>query len=329
MPSGKQNILRSDELPLSSAQSAAVNAHKRTHEGAVPATDELTSLNKLLQWSSAHSAQGGTDSATPPTAGNKPDREWLNAMFPDMNAGIKEATALLNTALDAKEIDDAVDALSTLEEYLADMNYARNVGPLGILPPLLRSLTHLNAGIRAGAAWATGSLLQDLPSNCELACQEGLLQPLAALLADENAVVRAKAVRAVSALLRAAPPALRDTFAPSVSSALVACVADEDARVRSRTCFLVAHAAHSGNAWLLDAVTSRGAHIVTAVTDADASDTAAVEPILGTISALVERNRASLLTNAPSLVGALDALAARCDDDELCTAVEQVARSLK
>eukprot|EP00171_Calliarthron_tuberculosum_P018814 IDg18814t1 len=50
MSDRKQNIVRSDELPASSAQSAAIDAHKQAHAGGAPSNDDITSLNKLLQW---------------------------------------------------------------------------------------------------------------------------------------------------------------------------------------------------------------------------------------------------------------------------------------
>lgn len=328
MTSGKQNVVRADDVPPTSAQSGAVNAHRQAHSGNAPGPDDLTSLNKLLQWGAANSAPATNAPAAPAdVAALASDRAWLDAAFPDMNAGIKAAISALNAALEADNAADAASSLAHVEEYMADLNYARNITPLRVLPPVLTSLRHSDASVRAAALWAMGSLLQDMPENCTAVSKAGGLPAIAALLDDENAAVRAKAVRAASALLRAAPCEVREEFRKVGADAkLVAAVGDTDARVRSRCCFFLANSAHSGNAWLLDAVRDDDEVLLIAVKGADESS---IEHVAGALQALVERDRAALRVSKPTLVEELPALKERCTDDDTSAIIEGVIKALE
>lgn len=333
---GKQNarVVQSDDVGASEVHSAAVDAHLRAKGadggGAAPSSEEITSLNKLLQWSAAHSdkpSMAGTQA--PGTL----DREWLDAMFPDMNAAIKKVISALSDELEkGGTATDIAELLEVLEEYLADLNYAQNICPLGVVPVLLRAMEHSDAAVRAAGLWATGSALQDMEANCVALAKAGALQHIATGLRDADAGVRLKAIRASSAYFRAADAAhrqrLRDVGA---GGGLVAAMGDADARVRSRACFFAAHAAARGNSWLLEELLtpSEGAVLVRAVQGCDAHDVGAVESVLGAVDALVEHDRTKLLAVAPTLRNELEALEQRATNTELSALAHKCGERLK
>ncbi len=327
MAAGKQRIVSvGDDGSMSNVHAAAVEAHINAKEAGVPNPDELTSLNKLLQWGAAHSekpAMAGTDVQSL-------DREWLSALFPDMNAAVKQLLNALNAELDNDgKPDDIAELLEALEEYLSDINYAQNIGPLKVLPPLKKALTHRAPNVRAGALWAVGSAMQDMSDNCSRFVDEVGMDEVVAGLGDQAASVRLKALRSVSALLRAGDGGVREKVLEVVRAPMVKLVGDADARVRARMMFFVANAASNGNAWILDEVLMMKNEVLAAVREVDASDIAMVEPVVGTVLALVEHNRAKLLQMCPSLAEELAQLAERCESDELRDTVKRCANKVR
>ena len=283
--------------------------------------DEITSMNKLLQWSAAHS---DPDASAKPenhktVAELKKDREWLDAAFPDMFAEIK---ALIKMLSDEKLDDDmTVEVLESMQEYFMDLNYAVNIDKLGALDPVLECTESESADVRATAVWVIGTSMQDLMEVKNLFMAKDVHIMLIERLKEDSARVRAKAVMASSALLRNSSQDIRDKFDEAGGmKALRTVLSDEDVQVRRRARFFLQHAPETQNGQFVDALlTDRNAMAAfsSSVEQLDVEDVADVEAAVGALDVLVGNEKQALLQVAPELPGILDTLAERCSDLDL------------
>ena len=335
MPSGKKRVVSSDQPGMSSMHAAAVEAHLNAKEEGVPKSDELTSLNKLLQWSTANSQKSSNTNTDANTNTNtnltKKDGAWLSSMFPDMNAAIKQIIKTLDEELRADgKPEDIAELLKDMEEYLADINYARNVGPLKVFPVLSSALKHRSPAVRANALWALGNALQDMPDNCKLFVDTIGMEDVVKGLSDDSVNVKCKALRTVSALLRASPSKTVDVVRDMAREKIIKLLSDADMQVRSRVLFFAGHASAFGHSWILgDLLNLKKNDFVEHVRTADASDFMIVEPIADTVLALIEHNRLKLIRVYPTLKQELSRLVTRCNDEELINQLNQCVNKLQ
>lgn len=332
----------SRELSADSAEAAALDAfhssRARKEAEQVIAGKDLSSLNKLLQWSAAHS-----DPATESSTGREKalqkapeqlaaDRKWLDAAFPDMFADVKRLIALLKDEENPLSVDDTVEALEGLEEYFVDLNHAVNIDKLGALELVLESAKAPHARVRAAAVWVLGSAMRDLEEVKELVMQRNGHQVLSDCLEDEDDAVRAKAVMASSALLRHSKEELRNQFAVVGGNMnLKRLLADGNIQVRRRARFFLQHAAQTGNVdFVKDLLSDRVAvaSFSQSVGEVDVDDVADVESAVGALTVLAESDRQGLLQVAPELPGVIDDLVCRCHDQELGDSLSNLACAL-
>lgn len=303
--------------------------------------EDVTSLNKLLQWGAAN-ADSATDGAAQRKAAAKSaadkavDAEWLDAAFPDMNEGVRQLVTDLDAAR-AQTQDEAcvthiVDCLCELQEFLLDLNYARNVDKLGALDVLVALCAHDAAAVRATAVWAIGTSMAQMADVQAICVDKGCQRLIATLLDDDNGDVRAKAVMAASALVHYCVPDVRTAFDDAGGfAALAHRLADSHVQTRRRTCFFLQHAAVTGNGRFIDLVLADSnavAAFADALGDVDACDVADVEPAVGAVDVLAERDLAGLLRVAPGLPNVLDRLAKECDDDDSVALITNLAARL-
>lgn len=327
------------KLSAGSTEAAALDALRssRAQKEAdeVVAGRDLSSLNKLLQWSAAHSAPATEFSAGRETAIRKTpeqlaaDRKWLDAAFPDMFADVKRLIASLENQENPLSVDETVEALEGLEEYFLDLNHAVNIDKLGALELVLENAKSPHARVRAAAVWVLGSAMRDLEEVKELVVQRNGHQVLSDCLEDSDCAVRAKAVMASSALLRHSKKELRHQFAKSGGSMkLKSLLADENIQVRRRARFFLQHAAQTGNEdFVKDLLSDRVAvaNFSRSVGELDVDDVADVEATVGALAVLAKSDRQGLLQVAPELLGVIDDLARRCSDQELRDSLTNLA----
>lgn len=332
----------SRKLPPRSTEAAALGAlrssrAKREAEEVVAGRD-LSSLNKMLQWSTAHSAPISEPSLGREKAAQKTpeqlaaDREWLDGAFPDMFADVNRLIVLLKDEENPLSVDETVEALEGLEEYFSDLNYAVNIDKLGALELLMGNVNSPHARVRAAAIWVLGSAMRDLEEVKELIMQRNGHQVLADRLDDEDCTVRAKAVMASSALLRHSKKEWRDQFAAvGGSMKLRRLLADENIQVRRRARFFLQHASQTGNEdFVKDLLSDRVsvANLSQSISELDVDDVADVEAAVGALTVLAETDRQGLLQVAPELPGVIDNLASRCNDQDLRDTLTNLASVL-
>lgn len=313
-----------------SVAAAALDAlQQRKAEGEAQkaiAGEDVSSLNKLLQWSTANSAN---DSGIPSEGYQKAvekdpeqveaDRQWLDAAFPDMYAEIKVLIGMLEK--EDVSTDETVDVLEGLQEYFADLNYAVNIDKLGALDPILRCTKEESACVRAAAVWVLGTALQDLDEVKQTFMKKDGHLVLAEALKDADATVRAKAVMASSALLRNSDQDIHRKFkeAGGVMS-LRYLISDANVQVRRRARFFLQHAPVTGNAaFVTDLLVDRNA--IAAFSESfeqlSLDDVFDVEAAVGALGVLVDADKQGLLQVAPELPGIVDALVEKCGDHDL------------
>lgn len=330
--------------PLSSGSTAAAalealqKAKAATEAEGVIAGDDLTSLNKFLQWSTAHSVPPTESSAGREKVVSKTpeqlatDREWLDTAFPDMFGDVKRLVALLTDEKNPLTTEEKVEALESLEELFADLNYAVNIDKLGALEPILECAAAEQAEVRTAAVWALGSALQDLQEVKEVFMKRDGHETLARCLADENHKVRAKAVMASSALLRNSSKEIRDRFAEIGGiAALRRVLADDNIFVRRRARFFLQHAPVTGNEEFIKGLLedqNAVAALSESVAALDVEDVADVEAAVGALQVLVDTDRQGLLRVAPELPGVIDELVAKCGDVDLAESLSKLAGSI-
>lgn len=329
-------------LSTGSTAAAALEALQKARaaeeaEGVVSGQD-LTSLNKFLQWSTAHSDPPESSSTAPDKSSTKTseqlatDREWLDAAFPDMFGDVKRLVALLTDEKQPLETEEKVQALEGLEEMFVDLNYAVNIDKLGALEPILECAKAEQPEVRTAAVWALGSALQDLQEVKVVFMERDGHETLSRCLGDENHKVRAKAVMASSALLRHSSKEIRDRFAEvGGTTSLRRLLADDNTLVRRRARFFLQHAQVTGNEdfvrELLDDQNAVAA-LSESISALDVDDVADVEAAVGALQVLVDTDRQGLLRVAPELPGVIDALVARCGDADLAESLTRLADSI-
>lgn len=300
--------------------------------------EDITSLNKFLQWSTANTTKTEQPVSGPNKAVEKTpkqlaaDREWLDAAFPDMFGDVKRLVSLLTDENNPLSAEEKVEALEALEETFVDLNYAVNIDKLGALQPILECATAEEPEVRAAAVWALGSALQDLQEVKDVVMQRDGHETLAKCLLDSNAKVRAKAVMASSALLRNSTGEIRERFAEVGGTAsLRRLLADDNVLVRRRARFFMQHAKATGNETfvrdLLDDRNSIGA-FSDSISALDVEDVADVEAAVGALQVLVEIDKSDLLRVAPELPGVIDQLISRCADADLAESLSSLADSM-
>lgn len=318
---------KSTPLPSNSVAAAALEAlqtskAKQDESHAISGKD-ITSLNKFLQWSTAH-----TDASSQKTALQnenktaeqlKNDSAWLDAAFPDMYADVKALIHMLTT----EDIDTSttVEILESLQEQFMDLNHAVNIDKLGALDPVLKCTQSPSAEVRAAAVWVLGTALQDLQEVKEVFMAKKGHEILAKVLTDEATSVRAKAVMAASALLRNSTASTRSAFGlVGGVSALRTALVDDSAIVRRRARFFLQHAPVTGNdefvAELLQDWNGVAA-LVLSMEQLDVEDVADVEAAVGALTVLVDSDKQGLLRVSPELPGVVDSLAKKCTDGDI------------
>lgn len=344
---------KSDELSSHAVRALqAHNSKKQAARAQVPKSEEdISSLNQLLQWATANSANSGGDvdgnddskprqtheAASTDEEQLRKDREWLDTAFPDMYAGVRELVAVLETP--SSSTDDRVEALHGLQEFFLDLNYAINIDKVGALDPVLRCAEETGEGgegedddVRAAAVWVLGTAMQHLSDVKKLLLTRDAHKTIAARLSDNAPAVRAKAVMAASALLRHADTDITRAFdAVGGTAALRARLADSHQPTRRRARFFLQHAPVTGNTAFVDAlIADRNAVAAfsASLPDVDTDDYADVEAAVGALSVLVDSHLHGLLQVAPEVPGVLDDLASRCSDDELVDMIRNLANRM-
>lgn len=354
-----------EALPSHAVQ--ALQAHNSAKEGSrqsnqVPTrTEDIKSLNQLLQWATANSVDNtecNTGSTNPSvttvsmtstakpsnnashqarpsrtTAELKQDREWLDAAFPDMYAGIREMIKQLEENKQLSH-DDRVGILEDLQEFFVDLNYAVNIDKIGVLQPVLAiASSSEDARERATAIWILGTCMQHLDEVKQLFLSHDVHSIIAqALQQSQPDIVRGKAVMASAALLHHPSPQIVDAF-QSVQGykLLIACLADRNKQARRRAQFFLQNARHTGNQLFVDMLMhdqNAIAAFSASYNHVDVDDFAQVETAMNALAVVVESNAQALLQVAPELPGILDNLVSRCADDELCQLIRDVADRL-
>lgn len=357
-----------EALPSHAMQ--ALQAHNSGKEGnrqsnQVPTrTEDIKSLNQLLQWATANSVdnnEGNTDnntnttsvttiSTTPSaakpshndsqqarpkrtTAELQQDCEWLDAAFPDMYAGIRELIKQLEENKQLSQ-DDRVGILEDLQEFFVDLNYAVNIDKIGALQPILALASNSeDARERATAIWILGTCMQHLDEVKQLFLSHDVHSIIAqALQQPQPDIVRGKAVMASAALLHHPSPQIVDAF-QSVQgyNLLIACLADRNKQTRRRAQFFLQHARHTGNQLFVDMLMhdqNAIAALSASYNHLDIDDFVEVETAMNALAVVVESNAQALLQVAPELPGILDNLVSRCADDELGQLIRDVADRL-
>lgn len=308
----------------------ASNAERRAPDAQnadrVAEGQDLTSLNKLLQWGAANSASTGTaeqSSHSKPMRSPeelKRDRVWLDAAFPDMFGDVKRLSALLagnirpeqgeeNGSTELSE-ESRIEILNALEEYMADLNYAVNITKLGTLGPVIENARHESPRVRAAALWVLGTSMQNVDDVKAQVIAAGGIPVIVAGLEDGHAAPRSKAFRAASALLRHADEDTAAEFrAAGGLSPFKAAVIDDDNMVRMKALFTLSHADSVGMPWFTKAVlddSSIVSQLSVLVSQLDDSDVALVESTLDALEVLACQDRIRLLELAPELLGYLE-----------------------
>lgn len=312
------------DTPSHTAQALQLHesAKAAAHASSAPqSTEDIKSLNQLLQWATANSTEkeGSVLSRPSQTAEQlRQNREWLDVAFPDMYVVIRQLVA----RLDSSSNDDRVEALNSLQEFFLDLNYATNIDKVGALDPVLRCASEDDdCQVRAAAVWVLGTAMQHLSDVKMLLVSRRGHDVIARRLIDDAPNVRAKAVMAASALLHHADESILNSFdTVGGTAALRACLADSHQQTRRRARFFLQHAPESGNSAFVESLISDRnavAAFSASLPEIDTEDFADVEAAIGALSVLVDSNLHGLLQVAPELPGVLDELAARCSDEEL------------
>ena len=299
--------------------------------------EDITSLNKLLQWSAANttgSAENTSDgrqkaiSKTPEQL--RADKEWLDAAFPDMYAEVRKLIELIED--DSLGDDQTIHALEGLQEYFIDLNYAVNIEKLGAVKPLLYHAESDVPEIRTAALWVIGSSMRDLPEVKDIFMRKDVHRLLSHRLQDDDAIVRAKAVMASSALLRHSSKEIQDKFKEAGGTAtLKHLLADKNANVRRRARFFLQHAPATGTPEFVDELLhdrNAIAALSESITDLDVDDVGDVEAAIGALDVLISTDRQGLLMVAPELPGVIDELRRRCSDGDLVDQLSRLSREI-
>lgn len=314
----------SQDTIASKALEALQKAKNDQEENKKTNSDDITSLNKLLQWSTANSDPNanvaGPSEVLHKTAEDlEKDREWLDAAFPDMFAEIKGMVRMLTE----EKLDDdmTVEVLEGLQEYFMDLNYAVNIDKIGALDAVLRCAESDSADVRATAVWVIGTAMQDLQEVKDLMMAKEAHVLLTERLKEDNAKVRAKAVMASSALIRHSSEDMQSKFKQVGGMAILRrLLSDDNVQVRRRARFFLQHAPATGNSdFVADLLVDRNAMVAlsSSIEELDVEDVADVEAAVGALDVLVESDKQGLLQVAPELPGILDALAAKAEDFDL------------
>lgn len=289
--------------------------------------EDLTSLNRLLQWGAANSGDASAASAAREKAAARTpeelraERAWLDDAFPDMFDEVKFLTSLL-TGVPAKAdaatpadpatlpAEKVVNILEGIEEYMADLNFAINIAKLGTLKPVVERAGEGEVDeVRAAALWVLGTSMQDVAEVKTQVVAGGGVAPIVVGLGDKAHVVRAKSVMAASALLRHCDGSVKEAFVEAGGVApLVRAFADENGSVRRRALFMLQHVHTSGLPWVAEAVLMEAEivkGIVKGLERADGSDCAAVEAACGGMAALVATDKGRVTEIVPSLPGVI------------------------
>lgn len=299
--------------------------------------EDITSLNKLLQWSAANTtsstenpSEGRQKAVTKTPEQLRTDKEWLDAAFPDMFAEVRKLIELIQD--DSLGVDQTIDALEGLEEYFIDLNYAINIEKLGAVKPLLYHAESDEPEIRAAAVWVIGSSMRDLPEVKDIFMRKDVHRLLADRLQDDDATVRAKAVMASSALLRYSSKEIQDKFKEAGgTTTLKHLLSDKNVNVRRRARFFLQHAPTTGTAGFVhELLHDRNAiaALSESITDLDVDDVADVEAAIGAMDVLISTDPQGLLIVAPELPGVIDELRRRCSDGDLIEQLSRLSREI-
>lgn len=334
----QSNSLSTADADATSAALEALNKMKQEKEAEkVLSGEDITSLNKLLQWSTAHSDNPtslnneGRQKAVEKTQDQlDKDRAWLDQAFPDPFAEINELIRILRE--DTPSQRATVQILEGIQEYFMDLNFAINIDKMGALEPVLNLTAAESSEVRAAAFWVIGSAMRDLQEVKELVMERDGHKALAEGLKDETGAVRAKAVMASSALLRHSSPAVQNKFKEAGGTAsLLALLSDENSQVRRRARFFLQHARETGNpGFVRDLLDDQScvASLSASIEELDVDDVADVEAAVGALGVLIETDKMGLLRLAPELPDVIDSLVSKCSDHDLRDLLRELASQM-
>ena len=286
--------------------------------------ENLASLNKMLQWSTANSStttNGKSEAVDEKTFKEKVnDREWMEQLFPDMFGPVKALVAVLNDSNTSAE--KKVEVLEALEDYMQDMNYAVNVDKLGALDPVLAlARDEGNEDVRVNALWVLGTCLQDLEEVKKTFVEkDGCTVLVDGLKCSECARVRAKAVMATSALLRNTSNNIRKRYfeIDGSKSKFLDCLFDENGNVQRRALFFLENCATNGNSWFAQEVfqdQSTFERLTQELESVDVRDaTSLLEPLIGSFTGLADVNLSTVKQSSASK--SLQSIASRLDETQ-------------
>lgn len=342
-----------ETIPSHAAQALqAHNSRKQSGQSKAPeTTEEITSLNRLLQWATANTEEKeptneGATTLTTTTASTETnetkkksnfenitqaDREWLDAAFPDVYEGLREIVK----QLDSEKPDERIDALSDLQEFLMDLNYATNIDKFGALDPLIR-LSRPDEGNsteeRSLAIWCLGTASQHLNSIKLLLISNDVHLLIANTLSDPSTPpqVLAKAVMASSALLRDSSDEVIEAFEEAGGmKGLRLALSNDHVGTRKKVRFFYAHC---GNAKFVDDLIYGDGYALGLFIDSlkrvDVDDYADCETAMDAVKTVIERDVQKVLQVGPELPGNVDELLGRCTDEDIRDIIQKVAGKL-
>lgn len=207
---------------------------------------ELSSLNRLLQWSVKETAAGGSEGDPKPIDREKieQNREILDLVFMDEYKNIEVLRGTVASPGEGEEgVGRRIEALEALEEYAHDLDYAVNFGKVGVIKTLVEVYDeeNLDEKVKMMVVWVLGTIMQDAQGvKAEVVTLNGV-PVIAKALRDPSAKVRAKAVMASSALLRESPMFLEVFTTSGALKELINCLTDVDELPRRRAIFFLEH----------------------------------------------------------------------------------------
>lgn len=176
----------------------------------------MAGLKGILKWTLGQTEESdGTTAATT----SAEDREWLlkamDAMMVDQVDVLQECVDALKSGGDSSSnSDEAIvelqeRALDQLMDVVEDINYARDLGTIGGLEPLLALLSSTRPSLRQKSANVLGTLVQNAPVCQQWALDRGALVNILEQCGQETVPkVFVKLIFALASLCRGFEPAL-------------------------------------------------------------------------------------------------------------------------
>ena len=178
---------------------------------------QMAGLKGILKWTLG---QTGTSDGTTASSTSAEDRAWLMKAMDDMMVDQVDVLKECVDALKSGKTDDVLgneDAMAELQEraldrlldVVEDINYARDLGTIGGLEPLLGLLNSPLPQLRQKSANVLGTLVQNAPVCQQWALDRGALEKILEQCERETVPkVFVKLVFALASLCRGFAPAL-------------------------------------------------------------------------------------------------------------------------